>query len=389
MKEVFVRSVNIISSLGLTAGENFHQMRSGISGLKPVTDPLLHPSQVQVSLTERGRIDSAFAALVRKLDKRDEPDSFTKLEKMIILSAEEAFSRSGVDIRDPGLLPVISTTKGNIDLLEDRYRAQFDHKRIFLWDTARRIRDFLGFRNDPMIVSNACISGSVAIMIAARQIQTGNYEHAIVTGADIVSEFVVSGFMSFQALSPEPCRPFDLNRKGLNIGEGAGSMILSSVPPPNQLWITVSGGATTNDANHISGPSRTGEELAHAIRMAIREARIPSSKIGYISAHGTATPYNDEMESKAIGLVNMQHVPLNSLKGYWGHTLGAAGLLESVALVHSLAEQELFRSEGFSTPGVPVELNIITGFRKEQITAALKTASGFGGCNAALVFIRK
>ena len=116
--------------------------------------------------------------------------------------------------------------------------------------------------------------------------------------------------------------------------------------------IRVAGGATSNDANHISGPSRTGEELGAVINQTFRQAGLTPLDISYISAHGTATPFNDEMESKAIEFSGLSHVPVNSFKGYWGHTLGAAGLVESVAAISSLRTNLLYRSAGFETPGV-------------------------------------
>jgi 3-oxoacyl-[acyl-carrier-protein] synthase-1 len=164
-------------------------------------------------------------------------------------------------------------------------------------------------------------------------------------------------------------------------------MVLSASPDHRGTSaIRVAGAAVTNDANHISGPSRTGEELSGAIHQAMKQAKLQPLDISYISAHGTATPFNDEMESKAIGLSKLEHVPVNSLKGYWGHTLGAAGLVESVSAISSLRDNVLYRSAGYETPGVPVALNVITANTRATLTSCLKTASGFGGCNAAIIY---
>ena len=150
--------------------------------------------------------------------------------------------------------------------------------------------------------------------------------------------------------------------------------------------VIVSGAATSNDANHISGPSRTGEELSFAIKNALVEAGLTPADIGYISAHGTATPYNDEMEARAISLSGLSQVPVNSFKGYWGHTLGAAGIIESVAAVQSLRHNLLISSAGFADCGVSVPINIIKRNEALPLNACLKTASGFGGCNAAALY---
>jgi 3-oxoacyl-[acyl-carrier-protein] synthase-1 len=203
-------------------------------------------------------------------------------------------------------------------------------------------------------------------------------------GADVISKFVLSGFQSFQAISTGHCKPFDINRTGINSGEGAATIVLSSLPQGAAIKIT--GGSVSNDANHISGPSRTGQELCIAINKAISDADLSEKDINYISAHGTATLYNDEMEALALNLANLQSVPVNSLKGYYGHTLGAAGLIESVVAVHSMKEDIVLPSIGFSEMGVSKPINISTGLQKLSLTHCLKTASGFGGCNAAIIF---
>ena len=247
------------------------------------------------------------------------------------------------------------------------------------------ICSFFGFVNRPVVISNACISGVLAMSSAARMIDAGLYKHIVVAGGDLLSEFVISGFLSFQALSPEPCKPFDINRDGLSLGEGCGTVVISSEIKRSTV-LTVSGSAITNDANHISGPSRTGEELATAIGNALKEAGLKPDEVSFVSAHGTATLYNDEMESKALEIAGLKDIPVNSFKGYWGHTLGAAGVIESIATTCSMESNLLFRSAGFDIPGMPVSLNVIRENIYTPVQNCLKIASGFGGCNAAIVF---
>lgn len=153
--------------------------------------------------------------------------------------------------------------------------------------------------------------------------------------------------------------------------------------------MTVGGGSSTNDANHISGPSRTGEELALAMKNAMAESGLHPEDISFISAHGTATPFNDEMESKAITIAGLSGTPVNSFKGFWGHTLGAAGVIESAASIGMLKKGMLIRSAGFETLGVPENINVISSNSMADLTSCLKTASGFGGCNAAIIFNRE
>jgi 3-oxoacyl-[acyl-carrier-protein] synthase-1 len=150
--------------------------------------------------------------------------------------------------------------------------------------------------------------------------------------------------------------------------------------------IIVKGGASSNDANHISGPSRTGDGLLLAIEKTLLESGIKASEIGYISGHGTATLYNDEMEAHAITEAKLQDVPMNSLKSYFGHTLGAAGIIESIIGLHSMKNNTLVGTYNYKEPGVAKPVNIIRETTSAKINNCLKTAAGFGGCNAAVLF---
>jgi len=263
--------------------------------------------------------------------------------------------------------------------------SSFSKNRIYLNELGNIIKDFFGFQLEPIVISNACISGGLALAVAKRFISAGKFDQAIVVGGDLVSEFVLSGFNSFQAISPEPCRPFSKNRKGISLGEAAVAVLLSSKKPENPNIISLIGEASANDANHISGPSRTGEGLYKSIQNALKEAQVSAKEIDYLSAHGTATAYNDEMEAVAFNRSGFENVPTNSFKGYYGHTLGASALLECILTKHSLLNNELYTSLNFDGIGVSKPLNIIGVFEKKELRFAVKTASGFGGCNIALV----
>jgi 3-oxoacyl-[acyl-carrier-protein] synthase-1 len=224
-------------------------------------------------------------------------------------------------------------------------------------------------------------------LVARRLIQAGRFDHAIVIGADILSHFVIAGFQSLQALSPELCRPFDEGRKGINLGECAAGVIVTSKHQDLEAKrrYSILGGGLSNDANHISGPSRTGEELGFAIQSAMNEGQLVVSDLDFISAHGTATIYNDEMEAKAFGRLGLENIPINSMKGYFGHTLGAAGLLEMAMCCESLAQDTLIPTLGFEKLGVSQPINVVREVEHRKIDTCLKTASGFGGCNSAII----
>lgn len=362
-RKAWIIGHSIVSPLGSSTEENYTFVREGISGLARVNDSSLSSDPVFVgkvtTVSEEGDL-SKFESLCRQV-----------LEQLV---AAKNF--------DPAkTLLILSTTKGNIAFLE---QGKLDHPRLHLHATAAFLAEMFGFRNHT-VISNACISGVMALMVGKRMIEHGRYPNVVVVGADVLSGFVISGFQSLQALSPEMCKPFDANRKGINLGECAAGIVLSVNPSDAKENIRIAGGGLSNDANHISGPSRTGEELAQAISQALNEAKVSTDQIDAISAHGTATLYNDEMEAKAFNLVNLGKVPVNSLKGYYGHTLGAAGVLETILSVQSMTENELLATLGFETSGVSQGLNITKELRQQQLTTYLKTASGFGGCNAAMV----
>jgi len=168
------------------------------------------------------------------------------------------------------------------------------------------------------------------------------------------------------------------------LGEASAAVCITA--DATNATMRIIGDGAINDANHISGPSRTGEGLYRSVERALLESAIDRNELDYINAHGTATSYNDEMEAVAFNRLGIAHVPLNSLKGYYGHTLGASGLLETVIGIQSVLENKLFPSLGFDEMGLSQPLNIIGKNEQKEINYWLKTASGFGGCNTAVVF---
>jgi 3-oxoacyl-[acyl-carrier-protein] synthase I len=387
MRRVYFGSDNIITSLGFTTEENVGQIEAGKTGIKVLEDDAVFPTPVAYSAVNPKELDLHYASILKKSCISAFEINPSRLEKMFLTSIGTALENSKVDPRDPRTIMIFSTTKGNIDLLNPQSAIRNQKSRILLWEMAGSIVQLFQGSNVPIVISNACTSGSAAIITAARLIASGQYDHAIVSGGDIISEFVISGFQSFQALSPEACKPFDANRTGLSLGEGCGTIILTSDPSMafDGKPVEYLGGATSNDANHISGPSRDGEGLYIAIAAAMKEAGVTAADLDFISAHGTATPYNDEMESLALARAGLEKIPVNSFKGYIGHTLGAAGVIETILSVNSIRNGILFKSAGYKENGVSRPLNIITENIHKPVRRVLKTASGFGGCNAALI----
>ncbi|MFT3739408.1 MAG: beta-ketoacyl synthase N-terminal-like domain-containing protein [Breznakibacter sp.] len=369
---VFIESSNIISSLGFSLEENYENVLSGRSGVKEYVNSPLSDVPLQASLVDNDLLNGAFMEVT-------DGGNYTRFEKLAILSVSKSLRNSLVDITSDRTILILSTTKGNVDLLEDP--KGFGPERLYLWHSAGVVARFFSAANTPMVVSNACISGVSALVLAKRLIDAGRYDHAVVVGADVTSRFIVSGFQSFMSLSANRCKPFDAGRNGLNIGEAAASVVVTNRPTQSREKLTeIVRGAIHNDANHISGPSRTGEGLFHAITDAVA-----GDSVDFISAHGTATPYNDNMEAVAIGRAGLNHVPVNSIKAFFGHTLGAAGLLESIIAMEAMKHNTVIATLGYETCGVTEQINVAAETSVKDIRTVLKLASGFGGSNAAVL----
>ncbi|MDJ1472189.1 beta-ketoacyl synthase N-terminal-like domain-containing protein [Xanthocytophaga flava] len=355
---------HIITPLGQTTEENFEAISNGVSGIQ------LHTNT---------RVGDFYASVLNK-ETFSNIGSHTYLESLFIQSIQQACHAASIEAEDPDNLYVFSSTKGNIELLQKQTTISSS---LHLDQMARSVTTYLHYPGIPLVVSNACISGVQAIGLAYTLLHQGKYKRAIVTGGDLFSFFVLAGFYSLQAISPFPCTPFDKKRAGISLGEGCGTIILTLEPNPTSIQIKAV--ASSNDANHISGPSRTGDGLALAIQSVLQTTGKDPEDIQFINAHGTGTIYNDEMESLAFQRCGLAQVPVNSLKGYIGHTLGAAGIIETILTARSLQHNQLLTSAGFHETGTSVPLPVITENHTGNYTCALKTASGFGGGNAVLL----
>ena len=379
---VYCIADNILSPLGATTAENYEALRAGRS-LTHGQSVALHSALTSYA-SYSGRSEDDYVASRFSDEQREELmiHGLTWFESLCYHSVMDALRQCAIDVASPRTLLVISTTKANID-----YLSAADYAILQPAESAKRIASLLGITTPPLVVCNACISGVAALVTAQRMLDCGSYDTAIVVGCDVISHFVVSGFQSLKAMSPEPCRPFDIERIGLNLGEAAATMILRNSltshlsPLTSKVWSIVRG-AIRNDAYHISSPSPKGEGCANAIRY-VTEG-VDSQTLSAINAHGTATMYNDQMESVAIAAAGLSDVPMNSLKGYYGHTLGTSGILETIITMHSVAHGELLGTRGFSEIGVSGRVNISAQPMPISKQSFVKVISGFGGCNAAV-----
>lgn len=383
--EVYITDYNCITPLGFDVSSNWNALLEGKSGVG-LHKIIENQEPFYASMIDSEKLDEEFNRFFDSAQKSEihrlaiDNVSFTRLKKMFLLSLKPLVEKHQISEETAFIL---STTKGNISLLKNQKTLP---EGVFLSSLAQKLADFFGFKTKPIVVSNACVSGVMAISVAKNMIQAGKYNDAFVIAGDEISEFVISGFNSFQAIGTEICKPYDKNRDGINIGEAAAAVYITSKRDENENFsFKILGDSAINDANHISGPSRTGDGLFASIKNAMTEAQVSAEKIDFISAHGTATIYNDEMEAIAFNRMNLQNIPLHSLKAYYGHCLGASGLLESIISMESALKNTLIPSKNFEEIGTSQPLNIIRENQSAEIKYILKTASGFGGCNAAIV----
>lgn len=376
--KVYISAAAMITSLGEGVQRNMDAVLRGESGVKLCTDPRVTQSSVMAGIIP----ESVYTALRVKYG-----EEYTRAE----LLAAECVKNVFAGAPDGRTLMIIASAKGNVSILEGRCgegpHVPADDDPLLFGQMASRIGEMTDFSAANIrVISNACISGVSAIVIARRMILSGVCDNAVVVGVDTQNRFITSGFASFKSLSDEVCRPYDASRCGLNLGEACGAILLTR----NRLSgsdVAISGGAITDDANHISGPSRTGDGLYFAMRRAMDEAGVLQQQLDMLQMHGTATAYNDEMESKAASLAGLQDVPVQSLKSYFGHTMGASGVIETIIAAEELKRGVCAGTAGFSELGVPMPLNVSAANRvlaENAVRHCLKTASGFGGTNAAV-----
>lgn len=363
---------HLITPLGEGASHNVDLLLEGKSMLSAHADMFGLPEECMVSVFPRDITDEIGNDPKGK-------DQYSFFERLCIYSAGKAIRDAGIDPTDARTVFILSSTKGNVEYLAD----DLDDPRCYIAGSADRIARYFGNSNRPIVASNACISGVCGQIAAVRALLANRYDRAIVIGCDVLSRFIISGFQSFKALSPEECRPYDRDRKGLNLGEAVATLILERGHDWEGKWVYASS-SIHNDANHISGPSRTGEGSWRVLRDML--ADVGADELAFVNTHGTATAYNDEMESIAIHRADLDSVPVNGLKGYYGHTLGAAGVLETLLSMEAVDRGIVLPTRGFESQGTSYRVDVDNNPRVTDKKAFFKILSGFGGSNAGIAY---
>lgn len=290
---------------------------------------------------------------------------------------------------------LLASTKGCVDVMERLQQGDetADPGQLPMEDLLRRVGARAGVTGPAVNINAACASSTLAVARAAALIAAGRSDAVLVVCLDLVSEFVFSGFSALQALSPSVCRPFDRNRDGLTLGDGGAALLLMSrgraAREGRPELGVVAGWGAANDATHITAPARDACGLAQSVHQALARAALVPGDIAAISAHGTATPYNDAMELTAFRAIFAgRDLPMNSIKGAIGHTLGAAGGIEAALGLRCLAEGMLPPTAGLREPEPEGEGLVSAAPQPIRGRYLLSTNSGFGGVNAALILRR-
>ncbi|NOY75817.1 MAG: beta-ketoacyl-[acyl-carrier-protein] synthase family protein [Kiritimatiellaeota bacterium] len=341
----------------------------------------------RAALKQSKRIETANFAATHCAELDLTPDAENSLIWQLLEPLRESVSSWNADHL------VLATTKGEIDLLERdiRYNTLPSPKTTSLHSLGGFLEKASRFFGIPTgsLVSAACASSNVALQRASEMLLAGKCERPVVVGVDLASKFVFSGFSALQALSAtNNARPFDSERDGLLVGEACAAVLLELGDVESARLAAIAGWGEASDANHVTGPSRDGSGLASAIRNALDSAGLSPTDISAVCAHGTGTVYNDAMELNALASVLPEPVPTFSIKGATGHTMGAAGTLETLVCVKMLEERVAPPTVGFSSPDPLATGWVSSESAKIANGAVLNINSGFGGINAAIVITR-
>lgn len=393
-ENIYITGLGIISAIGNDVSEtleSFNKQRHGIAALKHLKTRNKVPAG-EVSLTDAELITRCGLPSSSKV---------TRTALLGLLAAKEAVRNAGIHPDDKQRTGLISATSvGGMVVTENRWLDYLDPEKSGDWlkyiethecgDSTEFIADQLGFKAFVSTISTACSSSANSIMYGARLIKHGILDRAIVGGTDSLSRFTINGFNTLMILDSEHCKPFDADRKGLNLGEGAGFIVLESerAVGDKKILATLSGYGNANDAYHQTASSPDGSGAYLAMQKAFDTSGLQPSDIDYINAHGTGTAVNDLSEGTALNRMFDHNVPpISSTKPFTGHTLAACGGIEAVFSVLAIQHQLILPSLNFKNPMPELGFEPTTVLKKEQpIRHVLSNSFGFGGNTSALIF---
>ncbi|SDD93440.1 beta-ketoacyl-[acyl-carrier-protein] synthase family protein [Niabella drilacis] len=394
MGRIFVTGIGLISAIGDTVAENRRSLVAGRSGIGNAA----HLQSKYTGLLPFGEVKKDTAAL-RALPVSAYPEA-TRTDLIALHALKEAINDAQLseqDLRKSSTALISASTVGGMCLTDQMYAdantattsgspylASYSNSASTLF-----LQSFFSIGGIVNTFNTACSSSANAIMYGARLLQNGLAERAIVGGADSLAKFTINGFNALMILSDAPCRPFDVARKGLNLGEAGAFIVLEKeekIASPRRIYAELKGYGNTNDAYHPSSTSENADGPFLCMQEALQTAGLRPQDIDFINAHGTATENNDETESVAM-LRLFDRVPaFASTKSYTGHTLGAAGAVEAIYSILNLHHQEIYPSLNFETPIEKTGLIPVQAYEKQALRYVMSNSFGFGGNCSSLIF---
>ena len=388
---VAVVGAGVVSPLGFGMEATLGSLREAKDCVTPVT---AFPTD-RCRCKTAGQVANETLAEASQFNRH--PDRLHRVARMMILAMKEALEQA-VDFRPE--LTVVGTTSGGMTFGEEYYRGLKNNSGssrhaptlIANYTPQKPLMDAqeaFGIGAPCQIIANACASGTNAIGHAFHCIRSGRYQRILTGGYDAISELVFVGFDSLQAATPDRCRPFDRERSGLVLGEGAAILGLENFESAQKrgasILAEIIGYGISTDNFHLTQPDPSGIGPRQAMEAALQSAGIEATEIDYINAHGTATPFNDASEGKAIAEL-FDGVPVSSTKGMMGHSLGAAGAIEAVITLLALHHQVLPPNIHFREGDAALDLNIVANeSRPATVRTAISNSFGFGGTNASVI----
>ena len=392
MTAIVVTGLGIISSIGNSAEENRESLIKSRAGISKNNNFYSRYS----TLLPFGEIKKSTAQLMEELNANEK--GVTRTSLLALHSIQEAIEDSKLTLNhisssDTALIG--ASTVGGMCLTDQlfidattasegsEYLSSYDCASVMLY-----LQNRYKMKGIVNTINTACSSSSNAIMYGARLIKSGLVKRAIVGGSDSLSKFSINGFNALHILSSDICRPFDANRSGLNLGEGAAFLILEKEEDckDKKVYAKLSGYANTNDSFHPSSLSEDGQGPFLAMTQALESASLDASSISFINAHGTATENNDEVESVAMRRIFEKVPEFASTKSYTGHTLGAAGAIEAVFSIFNIVNQEVYSSLNYTSPIEKTGLVPNLNYRKTSVQHVMSNSFGFGGNCSSLIF---
>jgi len=392
-KTIVVTGIGVVSPYGIGLASLQAGLLSGKCCLEPTRD--LYPGFAGTTARVSGL----------PLLPKGSGSHYSRSDRLAMEAARDAvanFDREEVSFMESGV--VMANTVAGLSEIDPRIAqdpaAWYRHGgllRAASYPVARvaaSVAENLGISGPSCAVSVACASGAMAIALAANMLLDGAAPMILAGGSDALCPFTLSGFNSLQALDPGPCRPFDRNRKGLNLGEGSAVLVLETLAGAMarraNVLAVLRGWAMTNDASHPTAPQKQGDGLAVCMSRAMEMAEVGADEIGYVNAHGTGTPLNDIAEANAFQTAfrgRSHPVPVSSTKSYFGHCLGAAGALEAAIAIIAIRCGALFPTLRLTDPIESPGVDWLRGeIRRQPLPLAMSVSAGFGGSNAVLLF---